>query len=162
MWPTLKSAIDFSRSPLLCVVKMELPKKYRNYQTNEFIWQLHIGDFFFHVKIQIIDDFNDEFLICKWQVYKIFFLTSWTWTKNGVLNFKCTTFKLHKHFSNVSQFPFMNTSSNFLNNDKAITCLKKKPIPAFVGFYFEKKDISFQRIIQEWKRRENQNHWKQM
>lgn len=126
MWPTLKSAIDFSRSPLLCVVKMELPKKYRNYQTNEFIWQLHIGDFFFHVKIQIIDDFNDEFLICKWQVYKIFFLTSWTWTKNGVLNFKCTTFKLHKHFSNVSQFPFMNTSSNFLNNDKAITCLKKK------------------------------------
>lgn len=74
MWPTLKSAIDFSRSPLLCVVKMELPKKYRNYQTNEFIWQLHIGDFFFHVKIQIIDDFNDEFLICKWQVYKIFFL----------------------------------------------------------------------------------------
>lgn len=33
----------------------------------------------------------------------------------------------------------MNTSSNFLNNDKAITCLKKKPIPAFVGFYFEKK-----------------------
>lgn len=106
MWPTLKSAIDFSRSPLLCVVKMELPKKYRNYQTNEFIWQLHIGDFFFHVKIQIIDDFNDEFLICKWQVYKIFFLTSWTWTKNGVLNFKCTRFNLHKHFSNVSQFPF--------------------------------------------------------
>lgn len=73
MWPTLKSAIDFLRSPLLCVVKMALPKKYRNYQTNEFIWQLHIGDFFFHVKIKIIDDFNDEFLICKWQVYKIFF-----------------------------------------------------------------------------------------
>lgn len=65
MWPTLKSAIDFSGSSLLCVVKMALPKKYRNYQTNEFIWQLHIGDFFFHVKIQIIDDFNDEFLICK-------------------------------------------------------------------------------------------------
>lgn len=73
MWPTLKSAIDFSRSPLLCVVKMALQKKYSNYQTNEFIWQLHIGDFFFHVKIKIIDDFNDEFLICKWQVYKIFF-----------------------------------------------------------------------------------------
>lgn len=50
MWPTLKSAIDFSRSPLLCVVKMALPKKYRNYQTNEFIWQLHIGDFFFMSK----------------------------------------------------------------------------------------------------------------
>lgn len=139
MWPTLKSAIDFSRSPLLCVVKMELPKKYRNYQTNEFIWQLHIGDFFFHVKIQIIDDFNDEFLICKWQVYKIFFLTSWTWTKNGVLNFKWTTFKLHKHFSNVSQFPFMNTSSNFLNNDKAITCLKKKTHPCLRWFLLRKK-----------------------
>lgn len=24
-----------------------------------------LGIFFFHVKIQIIDDFNDEFLICK-------------------------------------------------------------------------------------------------
>lgn len=142
MWPTLKSAIDFSRSPLLCVVKMALPKKYRNYQTNEFIWQLHIGDFFFHVKIQIIDDFNDEFLICKWQVYKIFFLTSWTWTKNGVLNFKCTRFNLHKHFSNVSQFPFMNTSSNFINNDKAITCLKKKTHPCFRWFLLKKKRTS--------------------
>lgn len=60
-----ESEIDFSRSPLLCGVKMSLPpQKYLNYQTNEFIWQLHIG-VFFHVKIQIIDDFNDEFLICK-------------------------------------------------------------------------------------------------
>lgn len=60
-----ESEIDFSRSPLSCGVKMSLPpQKYLNYQTNEFIWQLHIG-FFFHVKIRIIDDFNDEFLICK-------------------------------------------------------------------------------------------------
>lgn len=99
----------------------------------------YILGIFFHVKIQIIDDFNDEFLICKWQVHKIFFLTSWTWTKNGVLNFKCTTFKLHKHISNVSQFPFMNTSSNFIYNDKAITCLKKKTHPCFRWFLLRKK-----------------------
>lgn len=44
-----------------------------------------------------------------------------------------------KHFSNVSQFPFMNTSSNFINNDKAITCLKKKPHPCFRWFLLRKK-----------------------
>lgn len=126
MWPTLKSAIDFSRSPLLCVVKMELPKKYRNYQTNEFIWQLHIGDFFFMSKYKSLMILMMSFSFANDKYTRFFFLTSWTWTKNGVLNFKCTRFNLHKHFSNVSQFSFMNTSSNFIYNDKAITCLKKK------------------------------------
>lgn len=80
MWPTLKSAIDFSRSPLLCVVKMELPKNTVIIRLMSLFGSYILG-IFFHVEIQIIDDFNDEFLICKWQVYKIFFLTSWTWTK---------------------------------------------------------------------------------
>lgn len=100
MWPTLKSAIDFSRSPLLCVVKMELPKKYRNYQTNEFIWQLHIGDFFFHVKIKIIDDFNDEFLICKWQVYKIFFFNFMNMNKKW--SFELQMYNVQITQSNIS------------------------------------------------------------
>lgn len=126
MWPTLKSAIDFSGSSLLCVVKMALPKKYRNYQTNEFIWQLHIGDFFFMSKYKSLMILMMSFSFANDKYTRFFFLTSWTWTKNGVLNFKCTRFNLHKHFSNVSQFPFMNTSSNFIYNDKAITCLKKK------------------------------------
>lgn len=100
MWPTLKSAIDFSRSPLLCVVKMELPKKYRNYQTNGFIWQLHIGDFFFHVKIKIIDDFNDEFLICKWQVYKIFFFNLMNMNKKW--SFELQMYNVQITQSNIS------------------------------------------------------------
>lgn len=139
MWPTLKSAIDFSRSPLLCVVKMELPKKYRNYQTNEFIWQLHIGDFFFMSKYKSLMTLMMSFSFANDKYTRFFFLTSWTWTKNGVLNFKCTRFNLHKHFSNVSQFPFMNTSSNFIYNDKAITCLKKKTHPCFRWFLLKKK-----------------------
>lgn len=100
MWPTLKSAIDFSRSPLLCVVKMALQKKYSNYQTNEFIWQLHIGDFFFHVKIQIIDDFNDEFLICKWQVYKIFFFNFMNMNKKW--SFELQMYNVQITQSNIS------------------------------------------------------------
>lgn len=115
----------FKKSPFVCCENGTSKKNTVIIRLMSLFGSYILG-IFFHVKIKIIDDFNDEFLICKWQVYKIFFLTSWTWTKNGVLNFKCTTFKLHKHFSNVSQFPFMNTSSNFIYNDKAITCLKKK------------------------------------
>lgn len=60
-----ESEIDFfKKSTFVWCENVTSPQKYLNYQTNEFIWQLHIG-FFFHVKIQIIDDFNDEFLICK-------------------------------------------------------------------------------------------------
>lgn len=33
----------------------------------------------------------------------------------------------------------MNTSSNFINNDKAITCLKKKTHPCFRWFLLKKK-----------------------
>lgn len=90
----------FQEVPFCVLWKWNFQKKYRNYQTNEFIWQLHIGDFFFHVKIKIIDDFSDEFLICKWQVYKIIFLTSWTWTKNGV--FELQMYNVQITQSNIS------------------------------------------------------------
>lgn len=71
--------------------------------------------------------------------YTRFFFNFMNMNKKWSFEFKCTTFKLHKHFSNVSQFPFMNTSSNFLNNDKAITCLKKKTHPCFRWFLLRKK-----------------------
>lgn len=73
MWPTLKSAIDFSRSPLLCVVKMALPKKYRNYQTNEFIWQLHIGDFFFMSKYKSLMTLMMSFSFANDKYTRFFF-----------------------------------------------------------------------------------------
>lgn len=128
----------FKKSPFVCCENGTSKKNTVIIRLMSLFGSYILG-IFFHVKIKIIDDFNDEFLICKWQVNKIFFLTSWTWTKNGVLNFKCTRFKLHKHFSNVSQFPFMNTSSNFINDDKAITCLKKKTHPCFRWFLLRKK-----------------------
>lgn len=77
-----------------------------NFQKNTVIFRLmslfgsYILGIFFHVKIQIIDDFNDEFLICKWQVYTIFFLTSWTWTKNGV--FELQMYNVQITQSNIS------------------------------------------------------------
>lgn len=139
MWPTLKSAIDFSRSPLLCVVKMALPKKTVIIRLMSLFGSYILGIFFFMSKYKSLMTLMMSFSFANDKYTRFFFLTSWTWTKNGVLNFKCTTFKLHKHFSNVSQFPFMNTSSNFINNDKAITCLKKKTHPCFRWFLLRKK-----------------------
>lgn len=60
-----ESEIDFSRSPLLCGVKMALPPKNTLIIRLMSLFGSYILVFFFHVKIQIIDDFNDEFLICK-------------------------------------------------------------------------------------------------
>lgn len=85
----------FQEVPFCVLWKWHFPKNTVIIRLMSLFGSYILGIIFFHVKIKIIDDFKDEFLICKWQVYKIFFLTSWTWTKNGVLNFKCTTFKLH-------------------------------------------------------------------
>lgn len=71
-----ESEIDFSRSPLLCGVKMSLPpQKYLNYQTNEFIWQLHIG-FFFMSKYKSLMTLMMSFSFANDKYTRFFFLTS--------------------------------------------------------------------------------------
>lgn len=99
MWPTLKSAIDFSRSPLLCVVKMELPKNTVIIRLMSLFGSYILG-IFFHVKIKIIDDFNDEFLICKWQVYKIFFFNFMNMNKKW--SFELQMYNVQITQSNIS------------------------------------------------------------
>lgn len=99
MWPTLKSAIDFSRSPLLCVVKMELPKNTVIIRLMSLFGSYILG-IFFHVEIQIIDDFNDEFLICKWQVYKIFFFNFMNMNKKW--SFELQMYNVQITQSNIS------------------------------------------------------------
>lgn len=116
----------FKKSPFVCCENGTSKKNTVIIRLMSLFGSYILGIFFFMSKYKSLMILMMSFSFANDKYTRFFFLTSWTWTKNGVLNFKCTTFNLHRHFSNVSQFPFMNTSSNFIYNDKAITCLKKK------------------------------------
>lgn len=81
MWPTLKSAIDFSRSPLLCVVKVVLPKNTIIIRLMSLFGSYILGIFFFMSKYKSLMILMMSFSFANDKYTRFFFLTSWTWTK---------------------------------------------------------------------------------
>lgn len=73
MWPTLKSAIDFSRSPLLCVVKMTLPKNTIIIRLMSLFGSYILGIFFFMSKYKSLMTLMMSFSFANDKYTRFFF-----------------------------------------------------------------------------------------